>query len=364
MYESRVTAETPSVRGKEAAHVTTTGEVNGWIDAYFAARKTAKSSPHTIAAYRRDLATVVKLAASHAACDPAELTLTTLENRQILRDAFGDFADGADIGRGRSNASVLRALSTWTTFFDFLVAEGAVDGNPMAAIPRPKRARRVPKAFDEDAVRRLLETLATPAPGARKPWPRRDFAIITTLLLAGIRSAETRDLTIGDLLGEPGERRLRIRGKGDADRIVPIEAPLETILSNYLEERAARFPEGLRRRQSGSVWARFPARAALFVGHDGQPLTRGALQWLVESAYRRAGINAERAAGALTHALRHTFATRLVDQGATIVEVAELLGHRSMQTTQIYLSASAAATRAAAASNPTYALLGETDRPV
>ncbi|NKS56174.1 tyrosine-type recombinase/integrase [Rhodococcus hoagii] len=332
--------------------------LSSWIDAYFAMRKTAKSSPATIDAYRRDLAGVSTLVAAQEGCPVTDLTLKHIDDRQMMRSAFGDFADGSDIGRERSSASVLRALSTWATFFDFLVAEGAVEGNPMAAIPRPKRERRVPKAFDEDAVGRVLDAVLVPAPNARQPWPVRDFAVIATLLLCGIRSSEARILTLGDLRGESGERRFVVRGKGGDERSIPIEPPLEAILVDYLNDRAQRFPGSLRRRSTADpIWKRYPADAALFVRYDGAPLTRGALQWLVESVYRRAGVNAERASGALTHALRHTFATRLVDQGATIVEVAELMGHRSVQTTQVYLSASAAATRAAAASNPTYAMV-------
>ena len=126
----------------------------------------------------------------------------------------------------------------------------------------------------------------------------------------------------------------------------------------YLDSRAVRFPATARGRSSTvSGLAAWPPTAPLFVGSDGDRITRGTLQYRVLRAFRRAGIDEDRARGALVHVLRHTFATELASADVSVYVLMRLLGHESMVTSQRYVTAAGAETRAAAAQNRIYGLL-------
>ena len=251
-------------------------------------------------------------------------------------------------------ASVLRAHSAWSAFFDHLVAEDLAEGNPMAAVAKPKARRDAANVLGaSDAAARLLATAATPDPGARQPWPERDVALVATLLVSGIRLGEALALTTQSVDGPAGARRLRVVGKGGAARSVPVDEPLEQLLATYLASRKARFPR------------RNPAArgAPLFVGHDGEAMTRSAVQYTVARLYRRAGLGAHKPSGALVHALRHTFATQALETGADVVEVQELLGHDSLNTTRRYLEATASQLRDVVHAHPAQISLREFTNP-
>ncbi len=327
------------------------------IDAYFVARQPRQDSPHTLAAYRRDMTIVCDVLPSVTGSPTAELTVDEL-TLPVMRAAF------AACSEGRAKTTVRRRWSTWNSFFNHLVSEGSVEGNPMAGVAKPAAPHRQPKPFEEADADRLVTSLLRGVGSGpeRRPWPERDLAVVVTLLVTGLRSAELLGLDVGDLAGPAGERRLRVRGKGDQDRQVPVEDGLETVLDGYLWTRRERFPHQANRRKlpdDPRAADHFPATSPLFVDRQGERMRRGALQYLVRSAYRAAGIDSARAKGALVHALRHTFATRLVDRGATAVELMELLGHRSLNTSQHYVRASGREVRAAAASNPVYGLLDQ-----
>ena len=143
---------------------------------------------------------------------------------------------------------------------------------------------------------------------------------------------------------------IHVRGKGGKDRRVPVELALVDILEDYLDSRAVRFPTMVKRRSSlGSGLAAWPPTAPLFVGSDGDRISRGTLQYRVLRAFRRAGIDGDRARGALVHGLRHTFATDLANAGVNVYTLMKLLGHESMVTSQRYVTAAGTETRAAAA---------------
>lgn len=328
------------------------------IESYFVARSPRKDSPHTVAAYRRDLALVSTILTELTGTPPDGLRLDDL-TLPVMRSAF------AACAQGRAKASIRRCWSTWNTFFNHLVSEGVVEGNPMAGVAKPAAPSRMPKPFEEDDANRLVAALVAGDTSARDPWPERDLAVVIALLLTGVRSAELLGIDVGDLTGPEGERRLRVRGKGDADRQIPFEPALEVVLDDYLRSRQARFPQQANRRklpENPRTVDRFPARAPLFVDRHGDRMQRGALQYLVRRTYRAAGIDSVRAKGALVHALRHTFASRLVDRGATAVELMELLGHRSLNASQHYVRASGREVRAAAAANPFYDVLRRSAR--
>ena len=165
---------------------------------------------------------------------------------------------------------------------------------------------------------------------------------------------------MASLIGEEENPALRIRGKGDADRTVPLDPGMLGLLEDYLATRGERFPAQPKKRQTteGTPWRkRYASSMPLFVGRDGERLTESALSWMVRSAFRAAGIEGERERGALVHALRHTFATRLIENGTSAVALMELLGHKSLATTQNYVKASGRELRNDVAANPAYARL-------
>ncbi len=312
-------------------------------EAFFAARRPRKDSPHTTAAYRRDLGGIGALVAQELGravddVDVAELTTA------VLRGAFGVFADG------HARSSVSRAWSTWNQFLTFCVAEGVLAGNPMAGVARPRATPLSPKPLrGEDTPERLLSAVAGGSGGGvRDPWPERDVVVIALGLVAGLRSAEMRGLTVGSLVGRAGEQRLHVRGKGCRDRSIPVEPALAALVERYLVSCRSRFP-GLHLRRS----------AVLLRDRRGEPIGRGALEYLVSSCYRRAGLHDRVPSGASLHALRHTFATRLAEDGATASEIMRLLGHANLSTSQNYIDATGREQRAATASNRTYRVLGE-----
>lgn len=309
------------------------------VDEYLTVRTAAKPSPHTLAAYRRDLTAVLECAAHVNRTPTSSLTLADLTGG-LLRHAFAAFA--AD----RAASSVLRAWSTWNGFFSFLVAENLVDGNPMPAVPRPRPPQPRPKPLlGEDTPERLLTALARGCRRARDPWPERDLAVLALALLTGLRSAEMLALRLDSLSGRPGERRLRVVGKGGRTRSLPVEAPLEAVIDAYLATRRTRFT------------TRLTGDAPLLVDNRGQALRRGGLQYLVRQCYRHAGVYDRVSRGTLVHALRHTFATRLAEDGASVTEIMHLLGHTSVASSQAYIDVTARSQREAARANRTYAVL-------
>ncbi|KHD73533.1 integrase [Actinoplanes utahensis] len=308
--------------------------VSELIDEFLAARATRKPSVHTLAAYRRDLHLVAQLV------DPAPLTVSDLSPR-VLRAAFARFA------ANRSPASVSRAWSSWNAFFTFLVTEQVIPGNPMSAVDKPRQTVLIPKPLrGEDTPEVLLRAVSTADETQRDPWPERDVVVLALALCAGLRLSEMLALRVGSIAGRPGERRVEVAGKGGRPRMVPIEGGLDAAVGRYLESRRVRF-------------GRVGSTAPLLVDRRGEPLRRGGLQYLVRSCYRRAGIGDRVPRGAQLHALRHTFATRLAEDGANASEIMRLLGHASLATSQSYIEVTAEQQRAAVQANRTNRVLGE-----
>ncbi len=314
------------------------GELVDAIDEFFLARRPRKHSEHTLDAYRRDFDSILAALSDVTERPANSLELAHLDIR-TLRRAFAAISD-------KSAATIARTWSTWNQLFTFLVAERMIAGNPMAAVEKPRVPKSRPKAITgDDSVHLLLQTALTGRKGARDPWPERDFAVIVTLLTGGLRLSELLDLTLRSIDGPPGDRVIGVRGKGNKERTIPLEPEVESIIATYMETRLRRFP------------GRIAADAALFVANSGEPMKRGALQYMVEQLYREAGIRTRVPAGALVHALRHTFATSLARNGASGTELQRLLGHESLATTQRYVDASAREVRAAARSNEAYAAI-------
>lgn len=331
------------------------GELTDRFEEFLVYRSTAKLSAHTIKAYRQDFASIAGRLATIANISVDQLGCGVIDKTR-MRTAFADFA--AD----HSAASIRRCWSTWNNLCDYLFTSDIIEANPMAAVLRPKVEKTVPKSFDQDAVQRLLSTLTESDEQNSHAWQERDLAIVFTALLTGCRLSELVVMNVGDLrdVDDTGRTKaITVRGKGNKERVLTAEAPLVDVLTDYLESRLQRFPGSGKARSSptDSPWRRLRAKDALFVGADGERITGPTIQYRVERAYRRAGINGQRAKGALVHQLRHTFATSLADQNVSIYTLMRLLGHEAMSTTQRYTKGAGRETRSAMASNPAYQMV-------
>jgi site-specific recombinase XerD len=313
------------------------------VEQFLGARTIRKPSVHTLQAYRRDLAAVLALIAEDARppVPPEDVMISALSPR-VLRAAFARFA--AD----RAPASVYRAWSTWNGFFGFLVADEVLAGNPMSAVGKPRVVAPSPKPLrGEDTPELLLAAVHRVDERQRHPWPERDVVVLALALCAGLRLSELLSLRVGSVTGRAGERRVEVAGKGGRPRTVPVEPELDAVLVRYLDSVRARF--GVRA---------VAGEASLLVDRHGVPLRRGGLQYLVESCYRRAGVADRVPRGAQLHALRHTFATRLAEDGANASEIMRLLGHASLTTSQNYIEVTSEQQRAAVRANRTNRSLG------
>jgi len=311
------------------------------VERFLQAIGTAKPSPHTLIAYRHDLFGVAARLAAAEGVSLEELALRHL-TKSALRAAFSSWA--AD----HAKASVLRTWSAWNRFFAHLVAEDLLEGNPMEGVAKPRRPSAPVKVIrGPDATERLLAAAGAPDPRARRPWAERDLALTATFAVTGLRLSEALSLTIGSFDGPAGERRISVVGKGDKARAVPIYPELEELIGSYLVSRAERFPNHDLEHPT----------TALFVHASGAPLNARQAQYLIERLYVRAGIRAQVPPGALVHALRHTFATAALSGGASVLEVQQLLGHASLDTTKRYLEATANELRDAVRAHPARAAL-------
>jgi site-specific recombinase XerD len=272
---------------------------------------------------------------------------------ESMRAAFAQYAETHEA------ASIQRCWSTWNVLCTFLYTSELIGANPMLLVGRPKSAKTLPKALPTDSVAALLAALSEdPQRPRRSDWLERDRALILTALLAGLRADELLRANVGDLRRTKDGAVIHVRGKGGKDRRIPIEAPLVEVIEHYLDSRAARFPATAKKSSSpaGGLATWTPA-APLFVGADGDRISRGTLQYRVLRAFRRAGIDADRARGALVHGLRHTFATELANSDINVYTLMKLLGHESMVTSQRYVTAAGTETRTAAAQNKLYDLI-------
>ncbi len=315
------------------------------VDDFLDALRAAKRSEHTLSGYRNDLYGIAGRIAGPAAATATDrdrlvgrLTVDDLDHR-ALRRGFGSWAGDHAAG------SIVRAWTVWNRFFIHLVDDERAERNPMRAVPKPKLAREAPKSIrHESPAALLLATAATVDPRSKltKRWPERDVALIATFCVTGIRLAEAVSLNLDSITGPVGARRLQVTGKGRKDRAIPVQPGLESVIDRYLATRLDRHGPDVLETPS----------APLLVHYDGSRLTPARIQYVVEQLYKRAGIRQAVPAGALVHALRHSFASLAVEYGADVVELRDLLGHSSLATTSRYLDANANRLREAVAAHP------------
>jgi site-specific recombinase XerD len=321
-----------------------------WFSVFLADRAVRKPSPHTAKAYRQDLVAIAELLAGDRA-QIAELTPAAI-TKEAMRAAFAAYANTHE------PASIRRCWSTWNTLCEFLYTSELLESNPMPLIGRPKVAKSLPKGLGAETVSGLLAAIdADSGSHRRSDWPERDAALVLTAVLAGLRADELLRANVGDIRTTEDGGVIHVRGKGNTDRRIPVEESLIKVLECYLDSRAVRFPADTKRRGPSVGLGAWPGTAALFVGSNGDRITRGVLQYRVLRAFKKAGLDSQRSRGALLHALRHTFATQLANSDVSVYALMKLLGHESMVTSQRYVDGAGAENRAAAARNPLYGLL-------
>jgi integrase/recombinase XerC len=276
-----------------------------WFAAFLADRGTRKPSTHTMKAYRQDFDAIAILIVG----SDKDLSAMSLGHimTEAMRSAFAQYAEAHEA------ALIQRCWSTCNVLCTFLYTSELIPANPMPLVGRPKIAMTLPKGLPPNSVQALLAAIDSEPKRRASDWVERDRALILTSLLAGLRADELLRANIGDVRRSDSGAVIHVRGKGGKDRRIPVELPLVEVLEAYLNSRAVRFPSTAKRRSPrGSGLAAWPPTAPPFVGSDGDRITRGTLQYRVLRAFRRAGIDADRARGALVHGLRHTFATELV----------------------------------------------------
>jgi tyrosine recombinase XerC len=297
-------------------------------------RLNRNASAHTVDAYESDVMQFLTFAAHHHdtapdTLDPAQLQLGTV--RAFMADLYR---------QGQARSSVARKLAAMRVFGRYLRREGWIDVNAAALAVAPKREQRVPAHLSMDEMSRLLDM-----PDASEPLGRRDRAILELFYASGLRLSELvgLDLETVNLRG----RMVRVLGKGEKERIVPFNTNTEQSIRAWLADRAsltiavrAKGPKASAQSPTSrteSPRAR-PSREPLFVNFRGARLTGRSVQRLVaryvSACSTRFGIS--------PHALRHSFATHLLERGADLRAIQELLGHVQLSTTQRYTHVNAA----------------------
>ncbi len=252
-----------------------------------------------------------------------DLELGKVRHRDVRRYAAGLSADGA------SAATVARKLASVRGLFDFLVRTERVGQNPADLVSSPKREQKLPRVLSGEQVRALLERIP-----ARTPLELRDRAMLELAYSCGLRCEEIVNLDTGSFDFET--EQLRVLGKGSKERLLPVGEPAQRALRRYLGK-------------GRHALASDPREAALFLSKSGRRLSNSDITRRLGLWVREAAL----AAGVSPHALRHSFATHLLEGGADLRAIQELLGHASISTTQVYTRVDAARLREAyAATHP------------
>lgn len=282
--------------------------VKRFIEQYLHECEGEGSSPHTVRNYRIDLLQFLDFLQRVSPETPGATRLDRVEPLTIR-------AFMASLRRrGRSAVTVARKVASLRSFFQFCCRRGRLGWNPAALVATPKIPKPLPRHLTVDQAFQLL---ATPQGGG--PLVLRDRAILELFYTSGIRLGELCGLTVDDV--DLDQRLVKVMGKGNNERIVPVGRPAAEALSAYLAAR-----DTLKRGKSSMY------RGPLFLNHRGGCLTPRGVERILEKYLRKSGMGK-----AITpHGLRHSFATHLLQAGADLRVIQELLGHARLSTTQRY----------------------------
>lgn len=273
------------------------------------------ASPHTLKGYREDLHALAEYLADGDGSCPAPGSITTGELRGFV---------SALHEAGYAKSSISRRLASVRSFMRFGQRAGWAKSNPAKALRNPRKSRKLPHFLTTEEVGKLLD-----APQGISSQAVRDRAILETLYSAGLRVSELVGMCDGDLDLTAGI--VRVRGKGRKERLSPIGSYAAKALQQWFDVRtlSPREPAG--------------REAPVFVNRFGTRLTTRSVARMLEKYLKETGLDSRTS----PHTLRHSFATHLLDRGADIRSVQELLGHKSLVTTQIYTHVSTASLKAA-----------------
>jgi integrase/recombinase XerC len=265
------------------------------------------ASPLTIISYRTDLTQFLDFLAE---CN--ELTREKIPNQALNHKSVREYlASLQDDGLSRS--TMARKLASLRSFVKYLCRENVLAGNPIAAVATPRQEKKLPRFLYPVEVEVLLN-----APDISRPVGKRDRAILETLYCSGVRVSELTGMDLADF--DPDEDFTRVKGKGNKERLVPIGSRAREALQVYI--KLAR-PCLLKNRQPND---------ALFLNQYGSRLSPRSIRNLINKYVEKAALNQK----VSPHTLRHSFATHLLNAGADLRSVQELLGHVKLSTTQIY----------------------------
>jgi integrase/recombinase XerC len=304
------------------------------------------SSPHTIANYGKDLSQFL----AYLTPPESELPALTAVDHKVIREFVAHLHD-----QGLEKSSVARKLAALRSFFKYCVREGMLKDNPARLVPTPKLPKRIPSVLSAEEMNGFLNQLAgmktgpewqkpkhSPPGNAERKVPRgnadeegllirRDLAILELLYAAGLRVSELTGLNFVDM--DCKERILRVRGKGNKERIVPYGSKAGQALEAYWPVREQLLAQNASAR---SKRASAPHAEAIFLNYAGRRLTQRSVGRIVKKYVRLVNVNWN----LHPHSLRHAFATHLLADGADLRAIQELLGHQSLTTTQKYTHAS------------------------
>jgi len=260
----------------------------------------AGNSRHTVDNYLRDVRRLAEYAAGQGARGPDQVTAVQLrEFIYFLKDL------------GLAPATIRRQISALRTYFRFLVGEGHAARDPSERLETPKQWRTLPAVLSVAEVEKLLE------PASEEPLAMRDRALLEFGYATGARVSEIVSVKISDLVYEEGV--VRVFGKGSKERVVPIGRRALGAVALYAREVRPSLDRG-------------KGRGVLFLNARGTPLSRVGAWGIIKQAAKRAGLTKR----VTPHTLRHTFATHLLEGGADLRAVQEMLGHADLSTTQLY----------------------------
>ncbi len=266
-------------------------------------------SPNTVAAYREDLRQFSEFLRSRTAGDEQALRAV---DKETIRDFLGELLE-----RRLAKRSVARKLACLKSFFHYLRRTHVLKSDPTTLVGTPKLERRLPQVLEEDAVSALMRQ-----PDRNTAEGTRDAAVLELFYSTGMRLGELLRLRSSDV--DFSEGTVRVTGKGRKERIIPFGSRAADALQAYLSVR----PGLVRAGKSGAD----PKTAPLFLTVRGNPMTPKGVNTLVNTYIARVSEIKKKS----PHVLRHSFATHLLNRGADLRAVKELLGHESLSTTQIY----------------------------